>query len=302
MGCAIKKEQTIKLEAAQVYWGKEQCRVVTLVDDVAGSLNEEYFDLNVLDVEGNLTEYYVLLDNGSAVDPAPAGKTKVEVVYDDDDSAAVLAGLVQAALDALDDLEAEVVEGTQVHYKNKFIGAVVEDFSNAPSLSFEVEAGIGGFLGRTSEGIEVTIETQSTEIQSNQTGEIVLDEIGQGQSASCSAAFIELSKERLEAMIAGAVGGAHTPLSGTKLIGGGASKLFQSLKELGGRLVLHPQRLPLTDRSSDFVFWKSAPKPESINYSGTDVQTLNVTFTAYLDDSKPAEVNLYAIGDWTQLA
>jgi hypothetical protein len=275
MVCAIKKEQTIKLEAAQVYWGREACRVLTMVADDSGNLSGQYWTLDVLDGTGAVTGYYVLLDDGSAVDPELAGRTLVKVDYDQDDSAEVLAGLVQAALDALANLEAEVVDGVKVHYRNLWIGKVDEDFSNAALLSFESLAGIGGFLGRTSEGIEVSIETQSTEIQSNQTGEIVLDEIGQGQSASCSASFIELSKDRLESMLAGAVGGSFTPMGGSKLIGGGSSKLFQSLKELGGKLILHPQRLPLTDRSEDFIFWKSAPKPETINYSGTDVQALN---------------------------
>jgi len=302
MVCAIKKEQTIKLEAAQVYWGREACRVLTMVADDSGNLSGQYWTLDVIDGTGAVTGYYVLLDDGLAVDPELTGRTLVSVSYNQDDSAEVLAGLVQAALDALANLEAEVVDGVKVHYRNLWIGRVEEDFSGAALLSFESLAGIGGFLGRTSEGIEVSIETQSTEIQSNQTGEIVLDEIGQGQSASCSASFIELSKDRLESMLAGAVGGAFTPMGGSKLIGGGSSKLFQSLKELGGKLILHPQRLPLTDRSEDFIFWKSAPKPETINYSGTDVQALNVTFSAYLDDSKPEEINLYAIGDWTQLA
>jgi hypothetical protein len=301
MACAIKKEQTIKLEAAQVYWGKEQCRVVKMVADDEGSLSGQYFDLTTINPLGVTTQYYVLFDNGSAVDPEPAGKTKIEVLYSDDDSASTLAGLLNAALSAIEGLSSGVVGGDSVHYQNKWIGFVSESFTNAPDLDFEVLQGIGGFLGRTSEGIEVTIETQSAEITSNQTGEIILDEIGQGQAANCSASFIELSKERLEAMIAGAVGGTHTPVGGTKLIGGGSSKIFQSLKELGGKLILHPQRLPLTDRSEDFIFWKSAPKPESINYSGTDVQALAVTFNAYLDDSKPVEINLFAIGDWTQL-
>jgi len=302
MACVIKKEQSIKLEAAQVYWGREACRVVTLVADVAGNLSGKWFPLDVLQSDGTKELYYVLFDNGSAVDPEPAGRTLIEVAYTNGATASTLAGLLNAELTSIAGLESEVVGGNTVHVRNLWIGAVNESYATLTPITVELENGLGGFLGRTSEGIEVTIETQSTEITSNQTGEIILDEIGQGQAGSCSAAFIELTKERFEAILAGAVGGVYTPMGGTKLIGGGSSKLFQSLKELGGKLILHPQRLPLTDRSEDFIFWKSAPKPESLNYSGTDVQALNVTFTAYLDDSKPAEINLFAIGDWTQLA
>jgi hypothetical protein len=300
MACAIKKEQTIKLEAAQVYWGKEQCRVILVPDDVDSSLNGQNFKIQSISPSGEITKYYVLLTDGTAVDPEYPDHIKIEVTFVPDSTGVVISPLITNALSVVNDLFTETLDGFFAHIKNKWIGAVEDDFSAAPDFEVTISEGIGGFLGRTSEGIEVTIETQSTEITSNQTGEIILDEIGQGQSANCSASFIELSKERLEAMIAGAVGGTHTPSGGTKLIGGGSSKLFQSLKELGGKLILHPQRLPLTDRSEDFVFWKSAPKPESINYSGTDVQALSVTFNAYLDDSKPAEINLFAIGDWSQ--
>lgn len=293
-------EQTIFLEGANITWGKEQCRAITLVDDVAGSLEGEYFDLNVLDSSKVETNYYVLLDGGTAVDPAPAGKTKITVLYTDNDSASVIAGLMQVAINAATDITA-TVDGAIVTALNDEIGMVTDEvITNAASLSFEVISGTGGDLGKTAEGIEITIETQSTEIQANQTGLIVIDEIFQGQTASCTAAFLELTKERMEYIIAGAVGGTFTPSGGTKMIGGGSSRLFESLKASGGKLIIHPQRLPLTDRSRDFVFWISAPKPESINYSGTDVQVLNVTFTAYLDEAKPAEISLFEIGDWKQ--
>lgn len=302
MACRI-QEQTIKLEGATVTWGREQCRIVTLVDDVAGSLAGEYFDLNVLSQAGVETQYYVWLDNSVAPDPAPAGKTGIAVTYSNDDTAATIAGLMQTAVDAIANVNAEVLETVKVHIDNDWIGEVTEEvYSTAPSLTIELAAkGIGGNLGRTAEGIEVTIETQSTEILSNQSGLIVLDDIFQGQTASCTAGFIELTKERLEVIIAGAVGDTYTPSGGTKLIGGGSSRLFESLKSVGGgKLILHPQRLPESDRSEDFVFWASAPKPESINYSGTDVQTLSCTFTAYLDDAVRDEIGLYSIGDWKQ--
>jgi hypothetical protein len=300
MACR-QETQEIFYEASKIYWGKEQCRVVGLVDDVAGSLSGEYFDLNALDIDGNETEYYVLLDNGSAVDPAPAGKTKITVSYSDDDDAGTIASAMQVAVDAITGFSAEVINTNECHIANDEIGAVSEeDQSNAGSLSFTNTNGIGGYLGRTSEGIEIAMETTVGEVKSNQTSEVLLDEIVQGQSASCTASFIELSKERLETLIAGAVGDSYTPSGGEKLIGGGSSKISQSLKTQGGKLILHPIRLADSDRSRDFVFWQSAPKPETINYSGVDLQALSCTFTAYLDDSKPEEINLYCIGDWKQ--
>jgi hypothetical protein len=297
MACRI-TEQSIKLEAAKVTWGRQHCRSITIDSNTIGG---QYFDLNVLSALGVETQYYVFFDEDDlSVDPAPVGKTKIEVDFSAGDSVSVIASAMQVAIDAIADVSASV-DGAVVHVENDEIGGITEEsYANAAGLSVSSLSGIGGYLGRTSEGIEITVETQSTEITANQTGLIVLDEIGQGQTASCSASFIELTKERLEYMIAGAVGGTHTPSGGTKLIGGGESKLFQSLKNLGGKLILHPIRLADSDRSEDFVFHLAAPKPESINYSGTDVQALAVTFTAYLDDSVNSEINLYAIGDWKQ--
>jgi len=300
MACRT-EEQEIFYEASKIYWGKEQCRLVGVIADGAGSLSGQYFDLNVVDASGLETNYYLLLDNGTAIDPAPVGKTKISVFYTDDDDAATIAGLMQVATDAITGLSSEVLNTSEVHIVNDEIGTVTEeDQSHASSFSYGITTGAGGYLGRTAEGIEISMETTVGEVKANQTSDILLDEIVQGQSASCTAAFIELSKERLETLIAGSVGDAFTPAGGTKLIGGGASKISRSLKSQGGKLILHPVRLADSDRSRDFVFWLSAPKPESLNYSGTDIQTLNCTFTAYLDDSKPSQINLYSIGDWKQ--
>lgn len=299
MACKT-QTQEIFYEASKIYWGREACREVTFVDDVAGSLSGEYFDLNAIDLAGTETEYYVLLDNGSAVDPAPAGKTKITVSYADDDDAATIAAAAQSAIDAITGFSASV-SGDVVTIKNDDIGGVTEETqTNAPSLTFSNEAGLGGYLGRTAEGIEITMETTVGEVKSNQTSDILLDEIVQGQTASCTAGFIELTKERFKSIIGGAVGDYYTPSGGTEVIGGGSSKISTSLKAQGGKLILHPTRLEDADRSRDFIFWSSAPKPESLNYSGTDIQTLNASFSAYLDDSKREEINLYMIGDWKQ--
>ena len=67
MSLSASAKTDIKLEAVSVKWGREECRQVTFVDDVAGSLSTEYWDLNTLDVDDVETQYYVWLDNGSSV-------------------------------------------------------------------------------------------------------------------------------------------------------------------------------------------------------------------------------------------
>lgn len=294
----------IKLEAVNVVWGREECRKVTFVDDVAGSLTDEYFDLNVLASDYTTeTEYYVLLGGTTPpVDPAPAGKTKIDVTYVDGDSAADIVAIYVLALAAIGVNVSQ--SGAEVIVENAFIGAVtVEVNTNAPSLTFELlNAGLGGDLGATAQGgSTLNTETQAVELKSDQTGELVLGEIYTGSLASVDLSLIEMTKERWETVVGSVTGDEFLPSGGTRLVGYGTSRLYSNLFDLGGKLILTPIRLVGTgDKTEDIVFWKSAPKPASINYSGTDVQGMEISFVAYNDESKPSEISLFAQGDWTQ--
>lgn len=302
MSLVASAKTDIKLEAVNVYWGVEKCQKVTFVDDVAGSLSGEYWDINLVgnDLETE-TQYYVLMDNGSAVDPAPAGKTKITVSYTDGDDAATLAGLFVTALSGLD--VNPTASGAEVTYENKYIGkTTTEVYTNAPSFTFEeLRAGKGGSLGATAQGgTTLNMEAQSVDLVSDQTGGIVLGQIYTGSAASVEMSLIEMTKERWEAVVGGVTGDVHTPSGGTRLVGYGESRLYQNLFDLGGKLILHPIRLPNTDRTEDVVFWRSAPLPSSIAYSGQDISGMEISFVAYNDKSKPSEISLFAQGDWDQ--
>lgn len=292
----------IKLEAVDVYWGTERCSSVTLVDDVGGSLSGEYFDINVIGSDlSTETSYYVLLDNGSAVDPAPAGKTKITVSYTDDDPAATIAAAMQSAIDAVADISASV-SGAVVTYENDFIGKITEeDQSNASSLTFtELQAGLGGSLGSTAQGgSTLNMEAQSVDLVADQTGAIVLGQVYTGSTASVDMSLIEMTKDRWETIVGSVTGDSFTPSGGTRLVGYGESRLYTNLFDLSGKLILRPIRLG-TDRSEDLIFWKSAPLPSSIVYSGQDIQGMEVSFVAYNDKSKPEAIRLFAQGDWSQ--
>jgi hypothetical protein len=301
MSLVASAKTDIKLEAVNVYWGVEKCDSVTFVDDVTGSLSGEYWDINVIggDLETE-TQYYVLMDNGSAVDPAPSGKTKISVNYTDDDDAATLAGLFVTALSALD-VSASASAGV-VTYENKYIGKVTEeDFSNAPSFTFvNLREAKGGSLGSTAQGgSTLNMEAQSVDLVSDQTGSLVLGQIYTGSAASIDMSLIEMTKERWETVVGSVTGDVHTPSGGTRLVGYGESRLYQNLFDLGGKLILRPISKQ-DDKSEDVVFWKSAPLPSSISYSGQDIQGMEVSFVAYNDKSKPSEISLFAQGDWDQ--
>lgn len=293
-------ETNIRLEAVNAYFGKKHCRTVQAVADVAGSLEDTYFDLNYIDANFEEVEGYVYFDT----DPVIAGKTGFgPVARTDGDSASVIAAAIKTALDASNALVASSVSGDTVTIENRAPFAITaETDSGATGFTFVVaRAGTGAKIGRTNPGgTSVTLEAQTYEIKSDQTAENLLDDIGIGTTSSVEMGIIELSKEQFELMIGSASGDIVAGAS-SNIVGYGESRLYKSMKQLGGMLVLRPIRLEgENDYTSDAVFFSCAPLPSDLNYSGTEQQVLNVTFKPYLDAGIKKEVNLIAFGDWTQ--
>ena len=296
------------LEAARVKWGKLHCRTITAVANTANVLAGKYLPVNFFNPVLGETLGYVWFDDGLASDPAPTGRTLIGAVsVTSGDAAGVVALALQTTLGAFTvsgyaPLKVISVAGAIVTVENKFIGQVsLESDLNTTGFSFEtLIAGVGIDLGATSDGIELSLEAQTVDITSNQTGGIIASQIYTGSSASLSLNLLEVSKDRFDLLVGQVTGDSLTPSGGTSVTGYGESRLFQSLDSLGGQLILHPIRLVDTDYSNDVIFWKSAPKPQTLNFDGTAPQTLAVEFTAYLDLSKDKKINLFAKGDWTQ--
>lgn len=294
-------ETNIRLEAVDAYFGKKECRTVQTVADVADDLLNTYFDLNWIDADFNEQLGYVYFDT----DPVIAGKTAIgPVARTTGDSAIVLAAAIKTAIDAdTDGFFSVSVASDVVTIENRAPFAVTaETDSGATGFTFaQSRAGTGAKLGKTAEGgSTVSTEAQTFEIRADQTGQNLLDDISIGTTASIEMGIIELTKPQFELLIGSAAGDIVTGAS-SNITGYGESRLYQSMKNLGGMLVLRPIRLSGTqDYTSDVVFHSCAPLPADLNYSGGDQQVLNVSFKPYLDAGIDTAVNLIAFGDWTQ--
>ena len=292
-----------QLEAATARWGRVECRTVTTVADSSGSLNDTYFDLNMVGADFSEQQYYVWFNVSAAgVDPAVSGKIGIQVAIATDATAEVVATAIEAAVNLLDKEVFVSVSGSVITFENQIQGAITAE-ADSGSTGFtlvQAAAGVTVDLGATSGALELTSSTEVVDITSNQTGSIIGSQIYVGSAVEISMSLIEVTKERFDILVGEVTGDSVTPVSGTKVTGYGESRLFQALDELGGQLILHPIRLAVTDKSSDVVFWKSAPKPESLNFDGTAPQELAVSFTAYLDSAYNSAINLYSRGDWTQ--
>ena len=297
------------LEAAKVKWGKTHCRTITAVANTANVLAGKYLPVNYMTPSLAEVRGYVWFNDGVDTDPAPAGLTLIgPVAVTSGMSAAAVASALKTTLDAevvsgtIKAFKESSVSGAVVQVENKFIGAITAE-GDPDTTGFTrttLVEGSGMDLGATSDGIELSLEAQVVDITSNQTGGIIASQVYTGSSASLTLNLLEVSKDRFDLLVGSVTGDSVTPSGGTKVSGYGESRLFQSLDDLGGQLILHPIRLPDSDLSSDVIFWKSAPKPQTLNFDGTAPQVMAVEFTAYLDLSKDKKINLFAKGDWTQ--
>lgn len=283
-----------KLEAVNLYFGGEGKSCVTPVAGLAGG---EYFTLSTPN-----DKFYVWfnLDAGS-VDPAPAGYTEIEVAIATGHTVSDVITACKTAIELSGEfLVYESTDGLSFEVECFDIGAVLESVA-AGTSGFTVaqsKTGFGGSLGRTKSGIEFTTEVTMKDILSNQTGETPLDTFATGVSVSVSADIMETTPERIKSII-GEGYGSYKTVGSDDIVGFGTSKLYQSAFGFAGKLIGHPVRLPDTDRSGDFVIWKTVPVPSSITYSGTDEQVVNIDFKALIDSTKSSEVNLASImGDW----
>ena len=117
-------QSSFLLSAADVSWGRRECNAIT-VTVAAAALDGNYFEVDALSSNfGTNVEYYVWFDlDASSVDPAPAGKTAIEVDVVTGDTAAIVAGKLQAVLEAHADFRS-TVSGTEVVMEGEFKGAI----------------------------------------------------------------------------------------------------------------------------------------------------------------------------------
>lgn len=282
------------LEAMKWYFGARHCRTITF----DASSPSEYFDLNVIDINYAEKKYLIFLDDGVASAPTPASdQTLITVdatsaVDGEDVATAVAAQLVS------DGVEVRTEQSTaELEVQNQFIGTITtEDTANAPNTTFEVgKTGFGGYIGQTGES-ELTTTIETVQLVDDAQGTVIQDEIITGYGAEITIPLKEMTTQRWEDLV-GAVTGSTVTIDSEDITGWGTEKLYDSMFTYSGRLVGHPVRNPAATISEDIVMLNTAPKLNSINFSGQSVQEAEFLFTAYKDANANAGINLLARGD-----
>lgn len=296
---------TFLLSAATVTWVRREgtCLDVTVA---ATALDGSYFTIDAPASHGGANQaFYVWYDlDASSVDPAPAGLTPIEVNVVTGDTAEDVATKTAAALDLDANFRSSVNPDdlSQVLIKSYFGGLVT-----APATDFDTTFtfvqtlnGLGGALGKTQGGTEISLEAQSVQIFADQTGQIPQDEVFIGSSVEVTVSLLEMTPARWATIVGSVTGDTFTPAGGSELVGYGTSRLYQSFFDLGGQLILHPSRKAVSDRALDINLWKCAPKPASYNFSGEEASIMEVTFTALPDPEVESAISLMSFGDGEQ--
>lgn len=293
-------EANMKLEPCDVFFGVRNVDKVTCVADVAASLQDTHFDFETVDLDGTVSQFrpYFDVDN-AGTPPAAGGRTLVEVDISSGDSASVVAAALEAALEAAVSGAQFKADGADVYIYNNSIGAMTAAADVDTGFTFANDsAGSKEDLGGTSGGVEVSPSVETVEVTADQFGSTILDEIMVAHNVEVTMSLLEMTASRWESIIGNIVGDKLTPAGGTQLVGYGETKRFQNMSSYARELVLKP--VNQVDNSRNLNFWKSYPLPESINYSGDDLQVMSITFRAIRDTSKNTKINIFAFGDGSQ--
>lgn len=292
--CASANSTDQRLEAMKWYFGARHCRTITFDSTSAG----ENFELNVIDIEYSEKKYLVFLDDGIAAAPTPGSGVSLitvdvsSIVDGEDVAIAVAAQLVS------DSVEVRTEQtGSGLDVQNHFVGSITtEVVSNAPNTTFEIgKIGFGGYIGQTGES-ELTTTIETVQLVDDAQGTVIQDEIITGYGAEISIPLKEMTTQRWEDLV-GAVTGSTVTIDSQDITGWGTAKLYDSMFTYSGRLVGHPVRNEAAIISEDIVMLNTAPKLNSINFSGASVQEAEFLFTAYKDANANAGINLLARGD-----
>lgn len=295
----------VKIEPMDVYIGEDQAQVekITCVEStVAASLNNKYFLL----YDGT-TRFYVWMNvNATGTDPALTGYTGIEVSLGaNPQTAAQVATAVKTAVDAEAEFTATVSGNivTVTHVANGYNAFAHDSQAAKTGFAFGVTT-VGDLfekIGLLDGDISITgLSRNPVDITAHQKGASVLGQIFTSSgNPEISFSLKEVSLDKYSKILRYA-GGKFLPVANgsTEVIGGGSYGLFQSPKFT--KIVMHPVRLGLADKSNDYCFWKCTIDLDTLTFSGENILTLPVNAKAFEDCDKTPGISTWMYGDWSQ--
>lgn len=297
--------ENIKIKPSYMTWENQKVFSVGTVADVSSSLNNKYITFS-----STTEDFYAWFNVGAAgTDPAPAGKTEIEVAISANATAAAVATALAAAIDAHAEFHAVVspCSPTKVLVQVKIAGAVT-DAANAAGMSspgFTVTTERQGAkleVGFIDGDIEVGLTEDLLDVTSHQTGTQIIQALRTGRNiGNITVAMKETDAAKLKAIIETS-GQEYTPAGGTAVSAWGSedSKAFATISTDCRKLVLHPITNADTNYTEDMAFFRAYPLLTGLVISGENPRIMNVEFKILPDELLVEEARQFVYGDHTQ--
>lgn len=296
--------QNIGVKPMYVFLGKDiaQIQTITCVADVASSLQNKYF---LFHSAAGVKHYAWFNVGGAGVDPAPAGGWTGNVVaITANSTASQVASALQAVLTAVTGFDATVsgfvvtLTNTAIGYAQPVIDSVA---ASATGFAFKVttlgqsELSAGCIKG----DIEITgFEQDKISITCHASGTTVKDERITGYSKpELSFVLQETDKASLQKIFVMYGMPVFTPVGADKeaVFGYGPANVGDSNPKVYIRM--HPVDLDASDKSADWNIWTAELGLDTFNFSGENLSEIPATFSIYPDETKPAGIQFFMIGD-----
>lgn len=295
------REEKITVKPMNVVWGRRHKFQATTVADVADSLNGKYFTFEVPDADLLPIKFAPWIDTNAGVAPVVAGATLVQINSNTGDTATAIAAQIVVDLNLNATFAANAIAssvGAVVTITAKRPGAVAAAAVGTSTFTLlALQVGFGRDLGATNGGIEVSFNSDMTDVVADQLGTQILDKIITATNLEIGMTISELTKENWELLLGQVIGEVYTG-GVTDVTGMGESKRFKNMSQYAGEMVLTP--IGATDKLENMHFWKVYPNIDTVSFSGQDLNQMSLTWGVLRDTSKPKEINLMVYGDGEQ--
>lgn len=293
--------EDIKSQPVNLHFGRGQICKVTPVANTGDAIAGTHFELELMsptesdpDAKKNL---YIF--NGA--DPGLAGKTGVEYTLVGEETPSAVAAAIQTGVEnaELPEVREVWVKDGEVYIWSLFFGksAGAVDGASATGFTFaNTQEGRGGFLGSTQDGVEFTPEIESEDILVDQAGSAPVASLFKGVAIQAVTSLMELTPERMAQIYGTTVGESFEPEEGVSVVGFGTAKIGQNMVQFADELVMHPVANAWNEWDDNIHLFKAAILPGGLNF-GSEVTKAQVTFTAYVDNTKDKRANLACYGN-----
>lgn len=283
----------VVINPVNVLWRIEARHCYTAVADSSDSLDGTYFTL--------MGTHYVWFDGPVAADPAPGGLVAIPVSYSTDDTAATIAGLVQAAVDGVGAFNASV-SGDTVTIDAAAVGEQTDsaDVDSGGAITIVLK-GKDFDLGLLQGDVAPTFSPANFDIQAHSTGLTILGKINQGiETLEVTTEMQETTKSKLKEMYK-IWGGTFTPGGGTEVFGAGTGAIGKNMLTEAARLEMQPVNSLGSELSYNYNFMLALPVPDTLTFSGENPRILSVTWSGFPNlGLTNSNTNALVVGDATQ--